>query len=243
MASHILLSSISSCFCFFLSLAMEKGNPGPSTVAARVAARQRVPPPPEPVVAEPAARGRGRGRGRGRSRGRGRGARGRGGRGGAPAAPLPMMPFPTEGHVGDQPREFFIRLHQPPCRHLRILVPFAREMERDPPQTLWLHMRGCGNGGTWVDIDFPTPRVMYLRRGWKTFARIHSLTAGRVLYLKLMEDGLLSVKVFGDFGTRLKCCVESSSDDEDSSSSDSEEEDSDGNDDGSRRRGDDSDSG
>ena len=40
---------------------MEKGNPGPSTVAARVAARQRVPPPPEPVVVEPATRGRGGG--------------------------------------------------------------------------------------------------------------------------------------------------------------------------------------
>ena len=39
-----------------------------------------------------------------------------------------------------------------------------------------------------------------------------------------MEDGLLSVKVFGDLGTRLKCCVESSSDDEDSSSSGSDEE-------------------
>ena len=61
MASRTLLSSISSCFCFFLSLTMEKGNPGPSTVAARVAARQRVPPPPEPVVVEPAARGRGGG--------------------------------------------------------------------------------------------------------------------------------------------------------------------------------------
>ena len=61
MASRTLLSSISSCFCFFLSLAMEKGNPGPSTVAARVAARQCVPPPPEPAVVEPAARGRGRG--------------------------------------------------------------------------------------------------------------------------------------------------------------------------------------
>ena len=61
MALRTLLSSISSCFCFFLSLVMEKGNPGPSTVAARIAARQRVPPPPEPLVVEPAARGRGRG--------------------------------------------------------------------------------------------------------------------------------------------------------------------------------------
>src|SRR4051812_20590694 len=50
MASRTLLSSISSCFRFFLSLAMEKGNPGTSSVAARVAARQRVPPPPEPAV-------------------------------------------------------------------------------------------------------------------------------------------------------------------------------------------------
>ena len=39
----------------------EKGNPSPSTVAARVAARQRVPPPPAPAVVEPATRGRGRG--------------------------------------------------------------------------------------------------------------------------------------------------------------------------------------
>ena len=71
---------------------------------------------------------------------------------------------------------------------------------------------------------------MYLRRGWKTFARIHSLTAGLVLYFKLMEDGLLSVKVFREFGTCLKCCVESSSDgdsdDGSSSSSESDEEDS-----------------
>ena len=91
-------------------------------------------------------------------------------------------------------------------------------------------MRGCVNGGTQVDVDFPAPRVMHLCRGWKKFARIHSLTAGLVLYIKLMEDSLLSVKVFGDFGTLLKCCLESSSDgdsdDGSSSSSESGEEDS-----------------
>ena len=141
-----------------------------------------------------------------------------------------------EGHVGDRPREFFIRLRRPPRRRLRLPTPFAQEMELDPPQTLRLHMRGCGNGGTRVDVDFPAPHVMYLCRGWKTFARIHSLTAGLVLYFKLMEGGLLSVKVFGDLGTRLKCCVESSSDDEDSSSSGSDEEDSDSDDEGVERR-------
>ena len=59
---------------------------------------------------------------------------------------------------------------------------------------------------------------------------------GLVLYFKLVEDGLLSVKVFGDFGTRLKCCMESSSDDEDSSSSGSDKEDSDSDDEGVERR-------
>ena len=144
--------------------------------------------------------------------------------------PPPAMPPAMEGHVGDQPREFFIRLRRLPRRRLRLPPPFALEMEPDPPQTLRLHMRGCGSGGMRVDVDFPTPHIMYLRRGWKTFARIHSLTAGLVLYFKLMEDGLLSVRVFGDLGTLLKCCVESSSDgDSDngsSSSSESDEEDS-----------------
>ena len=114
-------------------------------------------------------------------------------------------------------------------------------MELDPPQALRLHMRGCGNGGTRVDVDFPAPHVMYLYLGWKTFARIHNLTVGLILYFKLMEGGLLSVKIFGDLGTRLKCCVESSFDDEDSSSSGSDEEDSGSDDKGSRRQDDGSD--
>ena len=66
---------------------------------------------------------------------------------------------------------------------------------------------------------------------WMEDVRSHPQPdGGLVLYFKLMEDGLLSVKVFGDFGTRLKCCVESSSDgdsdDGSSSSSESDEEDS-----------------
>ena len=93
-----------------------------------------------------------------------------------------------------------------------------------------------------VDVDFPAPHVMYLCRGWKTFARIHSLTAGLVLYFKLMESGLLSVKVFGCSGIRLGCCAESSTNDESSSSSDSDEEGRDGDDDGSGWEGNGSDS-
>ena len=89
-----------------------------------------------------------------------------------------------------------------------------------------------------VDIDFPAPHIMYVRRGWKTFARAHSLLEGLVLHFKLMENGLLSVKVFGHLGTRLRCCAESSTDNETSSSGDSDEEDSDSDDEGSGREDD-----
>ena len=106
-------------------------------------------------------------------------------------------------------------------------------MELDPPETLRLHMRGCGISGTRVSVVSPAPNVMYLDRGWKTFARIHSLMEGFTLHFKLMEGDLLSVKVFGCFGTRAKCCVDSSSDSEGTSSSESDEEGSDGDDEGS----------
>src|SRR3954466_2052532 len=158
---------------------MEKGNAGPSTVAARVAARQRAPPPLAPVAAEPAVRGRGRGRGRG--------ARGRGGRGGAPASPPPAAPLLTVVHIGDDPCEFFVRLRLAPCRRLRLPAPFASAMEVEPPETLRLRMRGCEISGARVHVEFPAPGVMYLGRGWKSFARIHSLMEGFTLHFKLME--------------------------------------------------------
>ena len=61
---------------------------------------------------------------------------------------------------------------------------------------------------------------------------------GFTLHFKLMEGGLLSVKVFRCFGTRARCCVESSSDSEDSSSGRSDNEDSGSDDEGSRRQDD-----
>src|SRR4051812_8493132 len=105
-ALHLLPSS---AFGFLLPSAMEGGNPGPSSVAARVAARQRAPPPLAPAAAEPAVRGRGRGRGHGRGRGRG-------GRVGAPASPPLAAPLFPAVHLGDDPCEFIIRLRRAPRR-------------------------------------------------------------------------------------------------------------------------------
>ena len=70
-----------------------------------------------------------------------------------------------EGHVRDQPREFIIELYKPLRSRLRLLTFFVREMELEQPRALRLHMRGCEDGSTRVDVIFPAPHVMYLRRG------------------------------------------------------------------------------
>src|SRR4051812_44007023 len=136
-----------------------------------------------------------------------------------------------ESHVEDQPLEFVIRIYKPPHGRLRLPTPFARVMELEQARALRLHMRGCGNSTIQVDVDFPTPHVMYFRRGWKTFACAHSLSEGHVLHFKLMEDGFLSIQFFWSSSAHLGCYAKSSTDNESSSSSDSDEEDSDGDDD------------
>ena len=70
-------------------------------------------------------------------------------------------------------------------------------LEIDQPPRLRLHMKGCCNGDMWVNTRFPTPHVMLLRQGWKTFACAHCLMKGHILYFKLLESDLLFVKVFG----------------------------------------------
>ncbi|KAE8803771.1 L-ascorbate oxidase-like protein [Hordeum vulgare] len=67
-------------------------------------------------------------------------------------------------------------------------------------------------------------RVMFLRHGWKTFARAHNFMAGHVLHFKLVEADKLSIKIYGHSGARLGCCEESSRHTESSSLSDSDEE-------------------
>ena len=128
--------------------------------------------------------------------------------------------------------EFVVGLRGPPRSHLCLPEPFARVLEVDQPPSLRLHMRGCCNGDMWVNVEFPAPHVMLLHRGWKTFAHAHCLMKGHILWFKLVEADLLSIKVFGRSGIRLGYCAESSTDDESSSSSNSDEEEADGEDDG-----------
>ncbi|KAE8820102.1 L-ascorbate oxidase-like protein [Hordeum vulgare] len=74
-------------------------------------------------------------------------------------------------------------------------------------------------------VEYPKRHSMLLGRGWKGFARAHSLEDGHILRFKLVEENMLFVKFYGRSGVCLGCCVESSSGAVCPSSSDSDEED------------------
>ncbi|KAE8797315.1 l-ascorbate oxidase-like protein [Hordeum vulgare] len=101
-------------------------------------------------------------------------------------------------------------------------------MEAAKPHVLWLQAYGCSHDAMQVHVEYPKRRSMLLGRGWKAFARSHSLEDEHILRFKLTKDNMLSVKFYGSSGVRLGCCEESSSDVECPSSSDSDEEDSGG---------------
>ncbi|KAE8774153.1 L-ascorbate oxidase-like protein [Hordeum vulgare] len=77
-------------------------------------------------------------------------------------------------------------------------------------------------------VEYPKRHSMLLGRGWKAFARAHSLKDGHILRFKLAEENMLSVKFYGRSGVRVSCCEESSSGAECPYSSKSDEEDSGG---------------
>ncbi|KAE8820507.1 L-ascorbate oxidase-like protein [Hordeum vulgare] len=84
-------------------------------------------------------------------------------------------------------------------------------MSEEKPPLLWLWVHGRANGAVPVTVEQPGPRLLFLGRGWKSFARAHNLWDGHVLCFKMMEDNPLSVKIYGSSGVRLGCCEESSS--------------------------------
>ncbi|KAE8778811.1 l-ascorbate oxidase-like protein [Hordeum vulgare] len=170
-----------------------------------------------------------RGGGAGRAWGHG-GAHGRRGQSVMPDPPPVMAPPLLSRHTEGTTLEFIVRLRGPPRCRVRLPCPFARGMEVDKPQEMWLHVHGCCNGAVHADIEYPKPHVMFLRRGWKTFARVHNFMEGHVLRFKLVEADMVPVKIYGHSGAHLGYCEESSTDAESSSSSDIDEEDSAGED-------------
>ncbi|KAE8774433.1 l-ascorbate oxidase-like protein [Hordeum vulgare] len=76
---------------------------------------------------------------------------------------------------------------------------------------LRLRVHGCGNAAVPVTMEQPGPRLLFLDRGWKSFARARNLWDERILHFKMMADNLLSVKVYRSSGVRLGCCEKISS--------------------------------
>ncbi|KAE8815078.1 l-ascorbate oxidase-like protein [Hordeum vulgare] len=105
-------------------------------------------------------------------------------------------------------------------------------MEEEKPPMLWLRVHGCGNGVVPVVVEHPRPQLLFLDRGWKSFARAHNLWDGHVLRFKMTVDNLLSVKLYGSSGACLGCCEEISRSTDNPSSYGGDEEGSDGSDSG-----------
>ncbi|KAE8821632.1 l-ascorbate oxidase-like protein [Hordeum vulgare] len=99
-------------------------------------------------------------------------------------------------------------------------------MEAAKPPVLWLRAHGCSHGAMLARVQYPKSHSMLLGRGWKAFARAHSLEDGHILRFKLADVNMLSVKFYGRTCVRPGCCEEGSSGAECPSSSDSNEGDS-----------------
>ncbi|KAE8771429.1 l-ascorbate oxidase-like protein [Hordeum vulgare] len=97
---------------------------------------------------------------------------------------------------------------------------------------LWLRLHGCGNDAVPVVMEQPGPWLLFLGRGWKSFARAHNLWDGHVLRFKMVADNQFSVKLYRNSGVRLRCYEERSSSTESPSSRGSDEEATDGSDSG-----------
>ncbi|KAE8798310.1 l-ascorbate oxidase-like protein [Hordeum vulgare] len=96
-------------------------------------------------------------------------------------------------------------------------------MEAAKRPVLWLRAHGCSHAAMQARVEYLKRHSMLVGRGWKSFARAHSLEDWHILHFKLAEVNMLSVKFYGRKGVRLDCCEEGSSSAECPSSSNSNE--------------------
>ncbi|KAE8819037.1 l-ascorbate oxidase-like protein [Hordeum vulgare] len=195
-------------------MVMGRGRPPSAARAARGSCSDHATASGVAASGSPVDRG-----GRG-SRGRGRGGCVQGRRSATPASP----PSPgLGGHSDGTALEFVVELHGVLRGHLHLPRPFARAMEAARPPVLWLRAHGCSHGAMQALVEYQKRHSMLLGRGWKGFARAHSLEDGHILRFKLAQENILSVKFYGRTGVCLGCCKLSSSGAECPSSSDSDE--------------------
>ncbi|KAE8809407.1 l-ascorbate oxidase-like protein [Hordeum vulgare] len=161
---------------------------------------------------------------------RSRGGRGRGRQSATPASPSSPGLFPAVTRVERTPLEFLVRLQGRIRTWLQLPTSFVKVISEENPPMLRLQVHGCGNDAVPMVVELPGPRLLFLGRWWKSFARAHNLWDGHVLRFKLMAHNLLSLKIYGSSGACLGCCEENSSGTDSPSSRESDEDGSDGSD-------------
>ena len=162
--------------------------------------------PREPEEAGPSASQGTRSRGR---RGRGRGGhsgRGRGGRGGAA-----VVICNPAAHEGNPAHDFVVKIRSRIRNHLELPLSFGVAMANLEPPGLFLRVDGCPYGPIWVEVSFEEEGSMFLRKGWKTFARWYNLQKGDCLCCRLDGKDSLLVRAFDIYGDRLECWAVSAS--------------------------------
>nr|XP_020164295.1 B3 domain-containing protein Os03g0212300-like [Aegilops tauschii subsp. strangulata] len=102
-------------------------------------------------------------------------------------------------------------MDNPPHTWLQLPDSFAEELAADTPLGLWLQPDGYCNKSSLVAAEFTPSGYVYLTRGWKSFARARGLKEGYTLLFKFDGAATLFVKIFGEAGGRLECCMESDS--------------------------------
>nr|XP_020178608.1 B3 domain-containing protein Os03g0212300-like [Aegilops tauschii subsp. strangulata] len=99
-------------------------------------------------------------------------------------------------------------MHNPPRTWLQLPDSFAKELVTDTPLGLWLQPDGCCNKSSWVAAEFTPSGYMYLTWGWKSFPHARGLKEGHTLHFKFDGAATLFMKIFGDAGGCLECCIE-----------------------------------
>ncbi|KAE8803366.1 l-ascorbate oxidase-like protein [Hordeum vulgare] len=156
-----------------------------------------------------------------------RGGRGPGRRSASPAPPSSPELVREGTHIERTPLEFLVRLQGRIRTRLQLPTTFAKVMSEEKTLMLRLQVHDYGNGAVPVTVEQPGPPLLFLDRGWKSFARAHNFRDGHVLCFKMMADNLLSIKIYGSLGACLGWCEESSSGTDSPSSRESDEDGSD----------------
>ena len=97
----------------------------------------------------------------------------------------------------DMTRKFVVWMEGPPGTSIQLPRCFTKELPAGGPIGLWLQPNGSCNRSSWSEVEVTSSGLVYLTRGWQTFARACSLTGRHTLHFKYDGAATLFVRIFG----------------------------------------------